>query len=439
MGRAPAIAVLGASGLIGQSVARDLARRGFHVQAIARRFTDVQRAGLDATIAPVAALDPAALSRLFDEACADIVINCVGVLQDSARGRSADINGAFVSRLLAAVAACARPILLVHVSVPGAPADDTTDFSRSKRGAERAIAASGAPFVILRPGFVIAPNAYGGSALIRALAALPCDLPAREANRPFAATAIGDIAATIAVVAERWRAGERDWRAVWDVMERAPDTVGGVVRAFRAHFGGPRAWFAFPGWLLDLGARSGDFAARLGWAPPIRTTALVEMRRGVEGDPSAWIAVTGIEPASLQVALASTPATIQERWFGRLYLAKALVIATLALFWIASGAIALTAGFEAAADHLTSRGFPRSVANALVSLTSLLDIAIGAMIAQRRSCRAGLLTGVAAALGYLAGATLLAPELWGDPLGPLVKIAPAIVLMIVALAMLDDR
>ena len=135
-----------------------------------------------------------------------------------------------------------------------------------------------------------------------------------------------------------------------------------------AHFGGPRAWFAFPGWLLDLGARSGDFAARLGWAPPIRTTALVEMRRGVEGDPSAWIAVTGIEPASLQVALASTPATIQERWFGRLYLAKALVIATLALFWIASGAIALTAGFEAAADHLTSRGFPRSVANALVSL-----------------------------------------------------------------------
>src|SRR6202030_4249183 len=49
----------------------------------------------------------------------------------------------------------------------------------------RLIAASGVAYAILRPGFVIAPSAYGGSAMVRALAALPLQLPATEALKPF--------------------------------------------------------------------------------------------------------------------------------------------------------------------------------------------------------------------------------------------------------------
>ena len=40
---------------------------------------------------------------------------------------------------------------------------------------------------------------------------------------------------------------------------------------------------------------------------------------------------------------------------------------------------------------------------------------------------------------YLIVATVTSPVLWADPLGPLVKIAPAIVLNLVALAILEDR
>ncbi|GJE59507.1 hypothetical protein MPOCJGCO_1600 [Methylobacterium trifolii] len=39
----------------------------------------------------------------------------------------------------------------------------------------------------------------------------------------------------------------------------------------------------------------------------------------------------------------------------------------------------------------------------------------------------------------MAGAALLTPELWIEPLGALVKTGPAIGLMAVALAILDDR
>ena len=93
-------------------------------------------------------------------------------------------------------------------------------------------------------------------------------------------------------------------------------------------------------------------------APPIRSTALAELRRGVAGDPAAWIAATGIAPRSL-ADLALRPATIQDKWFARLYLIKALIIVTLVIFWMVSGLIALTVSFGAAAAILSSHGFPR--------------------------------------------------------------------------------
>ena len=40
---------------------------------------------------------------------------------------------------------------------------------------------------------------------------------------------------------------------------------------------------------------------------------------------------------------------------------------------------------------------------------------------------------------YVVLGTLLQPALWADPLGPLIKIAPIVVLNLVALAILDDR
>lgn len=426
----PVVTVLGAAGLIGQALAAGLAELGFEVRPVARRFTGAQ-AGVQA---PIAELDQPALAALLDGA--DVVVNCLGVLQDSGRDRTEEVHRAFVARLLAALP---TPSLLVHFSIPGREAEDATGFSRSKREAEHIIASSGRPHVILRPGFVVAPVAYGGSALIRGLAALPFDLPAAEAARPFAAIGIDDITRTVAQLAARWRDGERGWAARWDLMERAPGTVGEVVANFRRRFGGPRPWFRLPGPLMALGAKAGDLAARLGWRPPIRSTALQEMRRGVEGDPAVWIAATGIEPASLDAMLRRLPASVQERWFARLYLAKALVVASLAIFWCASGLIALAFAFRPAMAIFTSHGVPEGLARWATILTSLGDIGVGLLISVRRTHRLGLIAGILVSLGYWAGASVLTPELWIEPLGALVKTGPAIVLMLVALAMADDR
>lgn len=440
MSKAQTILVLGASGLIGRFVTDDLRSRGFDVVGIARRFSPSQRASTLDLEMPVMAMDTGSLAQLMRDHGIDLVVNCLGVLQDGPGSDTSAVHRDFVERLLRAIRASGRAIRLVQISIPGAADEDRTAFSQTKREAERLIAVFGIPYAILRPGFVIAPSAYGGSAMLRALAAFPIDLPAAESAVPFQPVAVEDIAATVAWLAGREIADETADAVTWDLMVPQPVTLGGVVDQFRRSLGTaviPR--IALPAFLLGLGATLGDLAALLGWTPPMRTTAIAELRRGVSGDPSAWMRATGIVPMTLAQAVGVRPATIQDKWFARLFLIKALVIASLVMSWTVSGFIALLVSYDAAADILRSHGFPPALVAPVTVLTSLMDMTIGVLIAFRRSCAAGLIAGIVASLGYMAGAAILTPDLWIEPLGALVKTGPANVLMGVALLTLDNR
>jgi uncharacterized protein YbjT (DUF2867 family) len=432
------ILVLGASGLIGRFVTDDLRARGFHVIGSARRFAASQKnSPLDLEM-PVVSMDSAALARLIGDHDIDVAVNCLGVLQDGPGSDTRNVHRGFVERLLRGIGDSGRVIRLIHVSIPGLANDDRTAFSRSKREAEALIAASGVAYAILRPGFVVARAAYGGSAMLRALAALPIDLPATESATLFQPVAVEDIAATMAWLSSRDIPDQAADAVVWDLMQPQPATLGGVVEQFRRVFGTadlPR--IALPTFLLDFGARLGDLASLLGWMPPMRTNAIAELRRGVSGDPRPWMAATGIMPKTLAQMLRS--ATIQDKWFARLFLIKPLVIASLALFWIASGFIALVISYDAAVAILTSHAFAPALVAPFTVGTSLMDMTIGILIAFRRTCAAGLIAGIAASLGYMLGTAILTPDLWIEPLGALVKTGPAIVLMLVALLTLDNR
>ena len=424
------LVVLGASGLIGTEIVRRLAAEGHEVVAVARGARRVPQ-GVEAVSTPFVDLGTDQLADLLATHRPGMVVNCTGVLQGANTG---EVHHAFVERLIAACAALDPPPRLVHLSIPGSGADDETAFARTKRAAEDSIRDSRLDFAILRPGFVIAGAAYGGSALLRALAASPFGMPQNHGARPFAPVAASDIARTVDWLARR----ERPLAATWDLVHPAPSTLDGVVEAHRAWIGGPRRRLALPGWLTTPGGWLSDLAGWFGWRPPTRSTALAELRRGIAGDPGPWIEATGIAPLDAANALAQRPATVADRWFARLYPLKAAVIAILALFWIVSGVIALVS-YDQARAILVAAGFPATLSHAVTWTTSLGDVAIGLLIAHRPTARLGLWAGIALSLLYLASASVLAPLLWLDPVGSLVKTVPAILLMIVALAMLDDR
>ncbi|WP_027555345.1 SDR family oxidoreductase [Bradyrhizobium sp. Cp5.3] len=434
------VLLLGASGLIGRFVTDDLRARGFRVIGLARSLSPAQKMSpLDIEL-PILFLDAAALTHLLNEHAADVVVNCLGVLQDGAGSDTNAVHRDFVARLLEAIGDSGRAIRLVHVSIPGTAEADRTAFATTKREAERVIAASGIVHAILRPGFVVAPSAYGGSALLRALAAFPIDLPDKEMATPFRPVAVEDIAATIAWLAAR-DIDDASVKAVsWDLMQSEPVTMAGVIKQFRVAFG-TAGWphVAMPSFALELGGKLGDVANYLGWMPPMRSTAITELRRGVSGDPSAWIAATGIAPKTLTDAIGRHPATIQDKWFARLFLVKALIIGSLVAFWVVSGFIALFVSYRAAAGILTAHNFPSALVDPITIGTSLMDMSIGGLIALRRTSAFGLVAGIIASLGYMVGSAILAPDLWIEPLGALVKTGPAIVLMLVALMMLDNR
>ncbi|RXT48438.1 SDR family oxidoreductase [Bradyrhizobium betae] len=434
------ILVLGASGLIGRFVTDDLRARGFQVVGVARSLSPAQSMNALDIELPILSLDAVALMHLLNKHAVDIVVNCLGVLQDGPGSDTNAVHRDFVARLLQAIGDSGRAIRLVHISIPGAADADRTAFSTTKREAERLIAASGVPHAILRPGFVVAPSAYGGSAMLRALAAFPLDLPDKEMATPFQPVAIEDVADTIARLAAR-DADDVSVKAVtWDLMQAEPVTMAGVIKQFRLAFG-TDGWprLAMPSFILDLGAKIGDLANTLGWMPPMRTTAIAELRRGVTGDPTAWIAATGIAPKALAETIGRHPATIQDKWFARLFLIKALIVASLVAFWLVSGFIALFISYRAAAGILMAHNFPAALVDPVTIGTSLMDMSIGVLIAFRRTAAIGLIAGIFASLGYMFGAAILTPDLWIEPLGALVKTGPAIVLMLVALLMLDNR
>ena len=228
------ILVLGASGLIGGFVTRDLRVRGFPVVGVARKLLASQKSSALDLELQVMSMEAAALARLLRDHHIDVVVNCLGVLQDGPGSDTAAVHRDFVARLLQAIRDSDRAIRLVHISIPGATETDRTAFSTTKREAERLIAESGVPFTILRPGFVVALAAYGGSAMVRSLAAFPLELPDAERAAPFQPVAMEDIASTIAWLAARDPSEANG--VTWDLMQEEPVTLGGVIDQFRRGF-----------------------------------------------------------------------------------------------------------------------------------------------------------------------------------------------------------
>jgi uncharacterized protein YbjT (DUF2867 family) len=426
--------VLGGYGFIGHACMAALRVAGFRVVGVGRsagaarardpggewRILDIARASVDDW------------RRVLAEA--DVVVNAAGALQDGARDDLAAIHEGAVARLVAALDG--RELRFIQISAAGARVDASTAFMASKARGDAILAEAAFDWVILRPVLVLGAEAYGGTALLRASAALP-GLGLLVAPKSLVQTVhVQDVARAVVQVA----GGEIAPGIIADLTEDGCQTLGALTCDIRRWMGFSdwRRAVTLPGWLVAVAGRLADGLGWLGWRSPLRSTALAALRDGVTGDPAPWREAGGVRMRPLAETLDALPATAQERIFARAYLLLPLAIAVLSLFWLLSGLIAL-ADPGAAQQVLTARGMAPGPALALVVGGAGLDIALGAGVLVRRWTRASCGAMIALSLAYLGAGTLLAPDLWADPLGPMLKILPAMALALFPLMMLERR
>lgn len=428
------IAVIGAYGLIGSSVAARLLADGHEVVGAGRDLVQAQRrfpavAWKHADLATSSVPDWLAL---LDGVAA--VVNCAGALQDSPRD---DLNAVHVEGFRRLAQACeAQRARLIHISAAGVEPGKPTTFNATKHQAETLLAAMPTlDWVVLRPGLVIGPAAYGGTALLRGLAGFPGFAPVVHGQSRVQVVATDDVAAAVA----RCLTPDAPLRQRLDLVHAEAVTLKDLVSRLRGWLGFPTARVIdLPPALAQITAAGADALALLGWRSPMRTAALAQLRMGVCGE-SEDAARLGLQLKSLDALLAAMPSGVQERWFARAYVAKPLILLVLFAFWLVSGLIGATVGFEPAVATLTTAGVARELAVAAVVGGSFADIALALLLAHRRTAALALKGMLLVTAAYLVGGALVRPDLWLDPLGPLVKSIPAAMLAVAALATLEER
>ena len=190
------ICVLGGTGFVGTELITRLAREGYWVRVPTRSAGHGQHLRVLATVELVAANvhDPRTLGQLL--AGMDVVINLIGILNESGRATFQSVHTDLAAKVIAA-ARGAKVRRLLQMSAVGADRErGPSRYLRSKGEAEALIRAAAAQldFTIFRPSVIFGP----GDSLTNRFAALlrlsGGFLPLARAQARFAPVYVGDVA-----------------------------------------------------------------------------------------------------------------------------------------------------------------------------------------------------------------------------------------------------
>ncbi|MBL8895940.1 MAG: SDR family oxidoreductase [Rhizobiales bacterium] len=416
------VLLTGANGFIGSHLTAFLLQAGHDVRAAVRapdkfmrRFPRAEAVAVD-------------LNRMTDAESwlpivsgMDAVINCAGILQ-SRHGQNAAAIHADAPAALFEAAAAANIRKVIQISAISSTA--STEYAQTKSQADTRLAASDLDWTILRPSLVYARDAYGGTAMIRALSVCPFLIPVIGGpEAAFSPIHVDDLGKTVL-----WALENPSVKRV-AVAPCGPQvlTLAELARAYRAWFGlRPAPFFELPRPLVELACHAGDLFG----AGPVTTTSLRQIEAGNIADVTAFSRATGITPRPVAEMLECEPAGTGELWQARLYLARPLIRSALILMWLASGLIGLF-NLHGVAQYLSSLSIPDTLHMPLALLVCLVDIAIGAALAFRWAPRAVFWGQLLLICAYTVTLSLAAPDLWLELFGPLLKNIPILALIIV--------
>ena len=284
--------------------------------------------------------------------------------------------------------------------------------------------------MIVRPALVLGHAVYGGTAMLRGIAAFPGVVPVVNADARMQVIGLDDLTETVA----RALAPDAPAKTVWEVAHPQVHRLADIVTALRGWLGfPPRRVLALPDVFAKAVAAVADALGFLGWRSPARTTSLAQLNAGVIGDPARWTAETGIAPKSLDQILAARPASVQDRWFARLYLLKPLAMLGLAIATIVPNTGRLAAYLGIGPSSFGGRPMLLGAASSAIALLAGLSLAV------RPAARCALLVLLVLTLLQLAGPWFRPSISFVGPLDAVAFKLPMLLLILFTLGILDDR
>ena len=425
------VLLLGANGFIGGYLLAHLRSRGHEVVAAVRH--PGQLAGVVAPQSVRVDLNrdtspDAWMPRLVG---IDAVVNCAGILQGTRRDRIEAIHAAAPAALFEA---CERSgtARVVQVSAVSADREAGTAYAATKLAADERLRSSKLAWTVVRPSLVYAPGAYGGTALFRALAALPWLVPLPgSGDQRFQPVHIDDVCRVVAKAVET---GELTGKTV--------DPVGPDVLTLREILGDVRRWMGFgaarfveiPMALIRLAARLGGL-----FGGPLNAPAIRQLEYGNVSDADAFRSASGIAPRGWREGLDAQPAQWQDRWHARLYFVRPLLRLAIALMWLASATVGGMVLGPWAEILAVRTGLEPEHAYALLGAACFMDFAIALLVLARWHPVTLAAFQVAVILGYTVVLSAIQPALWLDPFGALLKNLVVIPAVLALAALEQDR
>lgn len=429
------VLILGGYGFIGSAIARHLSQ-GYRVIIAGRNQRPAARFLPEYEFRSVDLAEMAYAPDWQDLLeGVDTVINCAGALQD---GRGQWLEKTHHKAIAAlGVAAETRDIAVVQMSAVGANLEAPVDFLSSKARGDQALRERVDTLWVLKPGLVLGQSAFGGTALIRLLAAIPVLQPLAMAHAQVQTLAMDDLYQAVETCLTRQLPP-----GTYELVETQPHRLSDIIAKHRKALGFSPAvlTLALPSAILKATSFVADLLGRAGWRSPLRSASIVVLEQGVIGSAETYLQVApqGTSLRPLEQTLSDLNLSAEHRLAARMSLLMPCLVAVLALFWALSGAIGLLQ-IDAAAKVLETVGWSAPLAHVSVAFWAIVDLALAGAVLWRPTAQRACLAMFSVSLLYLCAATVVTPMLWLDPLGPLLKILPAGLLALAAVPLLEAR